>query len=80
LTQHRPRRAPKRPNLNSTSIIELPLDWSPDQALAVLEILDALRERLWLLYGIEIQHALRLEQSVPAPYTPSNIDDSDVPF
>lgn len=80
MTQHRPQRAPKRPNLKSTSTIELPLDWSPDQALAVLELLDALRERLWLHYGIEIQHALRLQQSVPAPYRPSNIGDSDVPF
>jgi hypothetical protein len=80
MTQHCPRRAPTRPDPNSTSTIELPLDWSPDQALAVLEILDALRERMWLHYGMEIQHALRLQQSVPAPHTPSNIDNSDVPF
>jgi hypothetical protein len=69
-----------RSKLNSTLSIELPLDWSPDQALAVFELLGALREHLWIHYGMEIQHALRLQQSAPAPYTPGNIDDSDVPF
>jgi len=80
MTKQQLRRAPKRPSLNSTSTIELPLDWSPDQALAVFEVLGALREHLWINYGIEIQHALRLQQSVPAPYRPSKIDDTDVSF
>jgi hypothetical protein len=80
MTQRRPKRAAMRSKLNSTLSIELPLDWSPDQALAVFEALDALREHLWIHYGMEIQHALRLQQSGPAPYTPCNIDDSDVPF
>ena len=69
-----------RPDPNSVSTIEIPLDWSPDQALAVFEILGALREHLWIYYGMEIQHALRLQQSAPAPYMPSNIDAKDVPF
>jgi len=80
MTKRRPPRAAMRPNLNSVSTIELPLDWSPDQALAVFEILGALREHLWIYYGMEIQNALRLQQSVPAPYVPSNLDDKDVPF
>lgn len=80
MTQRRPKRAAMRSKLNSTLSIELPLDWSSDQALAVFEVLGALREHLWIHYGMGIQHALRLQQSAPAPYTPSNIDDSDVPF
>jgi hypothetical protein len=78
--QRRPKRAAMRSKLNSTLSIELPLDWSPDQALAVFELLGALREHLWIHYGMEIQHALRLQQSGPVPYTPCNIDDSEVPF
>ena len=80
MTQRRPKRAAMRSKLNSTFSIELPLDWSPDQAASVFEALDALREHLWIHYGMEIQHALRLQQSGTAPYTPCNIDDSDVPF
>jgi len=56
------------------------MDWSPDQALAVFEIVDLLREHLWAHYGRQIQHAMRLQQAAPEPYTPSNIDDADVPF
>jgi hypothetical protein len=80
MTQRRPKRAVMRSNLNSTLSIELPLDWSPDQAAAVFEALDALREHLWIHYGMEIQQALRLQQSAPAPSTPSNINDGEVPF
>ncbi len=80
MTRHRLPRAPMRSNLHSVSTIELPTDWSPDQALAVFEILGELREHLWAYYGMEIQHALRLQQSAPEPFVPSNIDDSDVPF
>jgi hypothetical protein len=73
--------APVRLNLGTTPArIELPLDWTPDQALAVFEVLGALREHLWACYGLEIQRALRLQQSVPEPYMPTDIDDSDVPF
>ena len=72
--------APIRLSLNTPSTIELPLDWTPDQALAVFEALGALREHLWACYGMEIQQALRLQQSGPEPYMPTNIDDSDVPF
>jgi hypothetical protein len=80
MTQHRSPRADLLPNLDAISTIELPLDWSPEQALAVFEILGALREHLWIYYGMDIQHALRLQQSVGEPYVPSNIDDPDVPF
>jgi hypothetical protein len=35
----------------------LPTHWSPEQALAVFECLQALRERLWDLYGPRLQQA-----------------------
>lgn len=47
----------------------LPEYWSPQQALAVFECLDALTENLWASYGPRTQHAWR-EQLVherPAP-------------
>ena len=39
--------------------VEIPLDWSPQQALAAYEWLEQLREHIWLLYGSDIQQFLR---------------------
>jgi len=36
-----------------------PPHWSPEQALALWECLELLREQLWLAYGPEIQRAWR---------------------
>ena len=37
--------------------------WTPEQALAVMELLDDLRDRVWTHYGLAIQDLLR-EQRV----------------
>lgn len=39
--------------------VELPAHWTPEQALAVFEILDLLRDELCAAYGAEIQQAFR---------------------
>lgn len=56
--------------------IAMPTDWSPEQAVAVFEILDELRERVWNHYGRQIQQALREQQRTAA----DNFDEADVPF
>jgi hypothetical protein len=60
--------------------ITLSTDWSPEQAVAVFEILDELRERVWAQYGPQIQQVLREEQCAAATPPASNIDEADVPF
>lgn len=58
----------------------LPDDWTPEQALAVFELLDDLRERIWDQYQIPIQDLLR-EQCLPlASADASNASTSDPPF
>jgi hypothetical protein len=59
--------------------IMLPTDWSPEQAAAVFEILDELREQLWARYGLQIQQVLREQRTAPITAAP-HIDDADVPF
>jgi hypothetical protein len=59
--------------------IMLPTDWSPEQAAAVFEILDELRERLWACYGLQIQQVLREQRTAPITAAP-HIDDANVPF
>ena len=59
----------------------LPTYWTPEQALAVFEILDALRDQLWDLYGLQIQQAMR-EDLCPTTSRepPCEIDQRDLPF
>ncbi|MEI7465656.1 MAG: hypothetical protein WCJ87_09930 [Burkholderiales bacterium] len=59
--------------------ITLPTQWSPEQAVAVFEILDELREHVWARYGLQIQHVLRDERSTAVPAA-HDIDEADVPF
>jgi hypothetical protein len=59
--------------------ITLRTDWSPEQAVAVFELLDELRERVWAHHGPQIQQVLREQQCITANSPTSNIDDADVP-
>lgn len=55
-------------------------DWSPEQALAVVELLDDLREMIWNHYQIPLHELLR-EQSCTSNTSSSNgIDETDPPF
>ena len=49
--------------------------WSPDQALAVIELLDNLRDRIWSHYEIVLRQKFRDER-----ITEYNDDISDPPF
>ena len=48
----------------STAAALIPRHWTPEQALAVFECLQALRHALWDAYGPQVQQAWR-EQLVP---------------
>lgn len=51
--------------------------WTPEQALAVFECLQALREALWRAYGAQVQQAWRDQL---APDHPPPEFDPDEPF
>lgn len=57
-----------------------PTKWTPAQASAVLEVLDEIREWIWLSYGRQIQQELRRDRGTATPAVPSNLGDEDVPF
>jgi hypothetical protein len=48
--------------------------WSPQQALAVFELLGDLRARIWMHYGVQMQQLLREECSPPAGAALDDID------
>lgn len=52
---------PAAPPLWPTAVT-IPTLWTPEQALAVFELLDALRDQVWSLHGRQIQALLRDEQ------------------
>ena len=57
-----------------------PTRWTPAQASAVLEVLDEIREWIWLGDGCQIQKELRRVRVVTTSAIPSSIGDEDVQF
>jgi len=55
----------------------LPTHWSPEQALAIFEFLQALREQLWAMYGSAAQQAW-CDQLMPGE--PPEPPDPNDPF
>ena len=43
--------------------LDIPAYWTPEQAFAVVELLDDLRDRIWAHYGV--QSFRRIADSVP---------------
>jgi hypothetical protein len=52
----------------------IPTYWTPEQALAVVELLDGLRELIWDRYGMQMFDELRKENS---PRRSDLFDDPD---
>ena len=50
-------------------------NWSPDQAMAVIELLDDLRDRIWSHYEIVLQQKFHEER-----ITEYDVNISDPPF
>ena len=58
-------------------LIEIPDYWTPEQALAVFELLDDLRERILFRYEEQIRDVLRDECAPSPPPEHSGDDASD---
>jgi hypothetical protein len=44
--------------------VEIPAAWTPEQALAVFDLLDELKEKIWARYGCQLQDLIRDEQQI----------------
>ncbi|HEX5078485.1 MAG TPA: hypothetical protein VFV80_04990 [Geminicoccaceae bacterium] len=64
----------QRPAYRRPVTVEIPVTWTPEQALAVYELLDELRERIWEIYDLQLQDLLREQRHAP------DLDDSDDPL
>jgi len=54
-------------------LLEIPDYWTPEQALAVYELLDELCECILSRYDLQIMDALREESAPSAPLEPSDL-------
>ena len=63
---------------NAALSVGAPAHWTPEQALAALECLHAMREAIWSVYGPQVQQAWR-DQLVPDRGPPPDFDP-DLPF
>jgi hypothetical protein len=70
---------PQPSGLNRGLGILIPDDWTPEQAQAVVEVLDDLRERIWEHYALPLQDRYR-EQRQPDDVNPPPQGDSGQPF
>ena len=39
--------------------VDIPRTWTPEQALAVFELIDDLRDKIWAIYDCQLQALLR---------------------
>ncbi len=62
-----------------TISLQIPTRWTPEQAFAVFEIIDELRDAIWLGYALQLQEEYRDQLRHHDPeYDP--IDPDDLPF
>ncbi|HEY3847171.1 MAG TPA: hypothetical protein VGL95_08665 [Acetobacteraceae bacterium] len=57
----------------------IPASWTPEQALAVLELLNDLQDALWAVHGDRIQDMLQQEQGFAAADLQSGEPSNDDP-
>ena len=60
--------------------IDLPTYWSPEQATAVFEFVDELRERILDHYAVEIREFLREDRVGTTPFMHTDTKNGDAPF
>jgi hypothetical protein len=57
----------KTPNFRQIDFA-IPAHWSPEEALAVFELLDDLRDKIWDHYGLPLQQLLAEQQQTAPPH------------
>lgn len=70
---------PPSPGLELTIPFAIPAYWTPDQAQAVIELLDDLRERILAHYQLQLSDLYREQQGF-GTFNPSDTKDDDQLF
>jgi hypothetical protein len=62
-----------------TVALQIPTYWTPEQAFAVFQLIDELREAIWQCYGLQIQHEYR-QQLQPSAADRLDKNPGEPPF
>ena len=55
-------KAPLPPSHLRPISVEIPATWTPEQALAVFDLLDEIRGKIWAVYSCRLQDLLKEQQ------------------
>lgn len=69
-----------RGGLPTQITLALPTTWSPEQALAVVDLLNDLLERIWQHYDIALGDIMREQYDAPSDRVDDEIPIEDPPF
>ena len=58
--------------------LQIPTTWTPEQAFAVFDLIDELRDAIWRCYALQLQEEYRDKLGQHAEQDP--IDPDDPPF
>lgn len=59
-----------------TISLQIPTYWTPEQAFAVFELIDELRDAIWRCYALQLQQEYRGQLRHQDPdYNPIDLDD-----
>jgi hypothetical protein len=72
-------RAARTAGLPLTIPLGIPAYWTPQEALAVFELVDDLRDRIWSIYQTDLQQQMS-QQRRSGAVEPIHIDEDDLPF
>jgi hypothetical protein len=70
----------KRPTHLRPLIVEISRFWSPEEALAVFELIDDLRDKILAVHGNQIHELLREQRGFLDPGGRGDARDDDQPF
>ena len=66
-------------SLPLTISLHIPTYWTPEQAFAVFELIDDLREAIWRCYGMQLQDEYRDQLQPHTADRPETATDPDNP-
>lgn len=66
-------------SLPPTISLQIPTDWTPEQAFAVFGLVDDLRDAIWRCYAMQLLNEYRDQLRPPAADHPDT-DPGDSPF
>lgn len=67
------------PGLPLTIALQIPTDWTSEQALAIFDLVTDLRDAIWQCYGVQLLEQYR-DQFQPAPLDRPGKPRDDPPF